>query len=54
MPAYCIVAALRAEMPEIGTNVAIDASGMPAYTNGQRTTSKNGPLRERYSDPDAS
>ena len=26
---------------------------MPAYANGQRYTSKNGPERERYSDPDA-
>jgi hypothetical protein len=27
---------------------------MPAYANGQRFVSKNGPERERYSDPDAS
>src|SRR3989449_2065446 len=27
---------------------------MPAYANGQRFLSKNGPERERFSDPDAS
>ena len=27
---------------------------MPAYANGQRFVSKNGPERERFSDPDAS
>ena len=27
---------------------------MPAYANGQQYVSKNGPERERYSDPDAS
>src|SRR3954463_14203389 len=36
------------------TTVAIDGSDMPAYANGQRYLSKNGPERERYSDPDAS
>ena len=34
--------------------MAIDASDMPAYANGQRFLSRNGPERERYSDPDAS
>jgi hypothetical protein len=34
--------------------VAIDASDLTAYANGQRFLSKNGPERERYSDPDAS
>jgi hypothetical protein len=29
-------------------------SDLPAYANGQRFLSKNGPQRERYSDPDAS
>ena len=29
-------------------------SDLPAYANGQRYLSKNGPERERYSDPDAS
>ncbi len=40
--------------PEYGTDIAIDASDLPAYANGQRFLSKNGPERERYSDPDAS
>jgi hypothetical protein len=34
--------------------VAIDGSDLPAHANGQRYLSKNGPERERYSDPDAS
>jgi DDE family transposase len=38
----------------MGRDVAIDASDMPAYANGQRFLSKNGPERERFSDPDAS
>jgi hypothetical protein len=41
-----IAAALRAELPDIGIDVAIDASDMPGFANGQP--------RERYSDPDAS
>jgi Transposase DDE domain/Transposase domain (DUF772) len=45
---------LRAKLSGYGENVAIDASDMPAYANGQRYVSKNGPERERYSDPDAS
>jgi hypothetical protein len=49
-----VTAALHAEHPDMGTNVAIDGSDMPAYANGQRFLSKNGPERERYSDPDAS
>ena len=38
-----------------GENVAIDASDMPAYANGQRYVSKGGRERapEEYSDPDA-
>jgi transposase len=45
--------ALRERTPEMGRDVAIDASDMPAYANGQRYLSKNGPARERFSDPDA-
>jgi len=45
---------LRAARPEYGRNIAIDASDLPAYANGQRYVSKNGPERERFSDPDAS
>lgn len=49
-----VTSGLQAQLPEYGRNVAIDASDMPAYANGQRFVSKNGPERERYSDPDAS
>jgi hypothetical protein len=49
-----IAAQLRAEMPEYGQGLSIDASDLPAYANGMRLVSKNGPVRERYSDPDAS
>jgi hypothetical protein len=49
-----VTAGLSAQLPEYGRNIAIDASDMPAYANGQRYVSKNGPERERYSDPDAS
>ena len=49
-----VTASLSEQLPEYGRNVAIDGSDMPAYANGQRYVSKNGPERERYSDPDAS
>jgi hypothetical protein len=49
-----VTAALHAQHPEMGRDVAIDGSDMPAYANGQRYLSKNGPERQRYSDPDAS
>jgi DDE family transposase len=49
-----VVNALRAEIPEYGDALAIDASEIPAYANGQRFLTKNGPERERYSDPGAS
>jgi hypothetical protein len=49
-----MAASLRRELPEYGKNVAIDASDLPAFANGQRFLSKGGPERERYSDPDAS
>lgn len=49
-----VIAALKKRDPLLGWDVAIDASDMPAYANGQRFKSKNGPERERYSDPDAS
>ena len=38
----------------MGRDVAIDASDLPAYANGQRFVSKGGRERERFSDPDAS
>jgi Transposase DDE domain len=49
-----VAASLRDRMPDMGRDVAVDASDMPAYGNGQRFLSKNGPERERYADPDAS
>jgi len=49
-----IAASLRAELPGYGRDVAIDASDLPAFANGQRYLSKNGPEREHFSDPDAS
>jgi transposase len=48
-----VVGALKKRNPLLGWDVAIDASDMPAYANGQRYLSKNGPEREKYSDPDA-
>jgi hypothetical protein len=47
-------ASLRAQYPDLGKDVAIDASDMPAFANGQRYVSQGGPERERFSDPDAS
>jgi hypothetical protein len=49
-----VLKSLHAELPEFGTNIAIDGSDLPAYANGQRFVSKGGKLRERFSDPDAS
>jgi hypothetical protein len=48
-----VTAALHEQMPELGQTVAIDASDMPAYANGQRFIYKGGPERKTYSDPDA-
>jgi transposase, IS5 family len=51
-----VLKALKEQNPDMGENVAIDASDMPAYANGQRFVSKGGRERapEEYSDPDAS
>jgi hypothetical protein len=49
-----VLARLRASSPEMGRHVAIDASDLPAYANGQRYVSRGGRERERFSDPDAS
>ena len=49
-----IAAALSDALPEYGRNIAIDATDLPAYANGQRYISKGGRERERFSDPDAS
>jgi Transposase DDE domain/Transposase domain (DUF772) len=48
-----VVAGLKEKMPSYGTDLAIDASDLPAYGNGQRYTAF-GEKRERFSDPDAS
>ena len=47
---------LRTTNPGMGENIAIDASDLPAYANGQRYVSNGGRERElsEYSDPDAS
>lgn len=51
-----VVERVKEEIPGVGKDIAIDASDMPAYANGQRFASKGG--RERadseFSDPDAS
>jgi len=49
-----IAAALREQYPGMGREVAIDASDLPAYANGQRFLYNHGPERQAYSDPDAS
>lgn len=49
-----VLTSLRTELPDLGTDVAIDGSDLPAYANGQRFVSKGGRERERFSDPDAS
>jgi Transposase DDE domain/Transposase domain (DUF772) len=49
-----VIAELHRRLPQYGRDAAIDGSDLPAYANGQRYLSKNGPERERYSDPDAS
>jgi Transposase DDE domain/Transposase domain (DUF772) len=49
-----VVEGLKAKLPTYGRDLALDASDLPAFANGQRYVSKNGPERERFSDPDAS
>jgi IS5 family transposase len=49
-----VAVSLQAAIPGLGGDVAIDASDMPAFANGQRFVYQDGPERERYSDPDAS
>jgi transposase len=49
-----LAASLRDHYPDMGNEVAIDASDMPAYANGQRYIYNGGPERQTYSDPDAS
>jgi hypothetical protein len=49
-----VIAGLRSKLPSYGTDLAIDASDMPAYANGQRYVYKGGPERNWHTDPDAS
>jgi Transposase DDE domain len=51
-----VVKELKRRNPVLGWDVAIDASDMPAYANGQRFASKGGRERsdDEFSDPDAS
>jgi len=50
-----VVEGLRSKLPSYGTDLAIDASDMPAYANGQRYVSKDSEVeRNWHADPDAS
>jgi hypothetical protein len=51
-----VIAALKKRNPLLGWDIAVDASDMPAYANGQRFVSKGGRERsdDEFSDPDAS
>lgn len=50
-----VIEGLRAKLPTYGRDLAIDASDMPAYANGQRYVSKDSPVeRNWHTDPDAS
>ncbi len=49
-----LAASLRDHYPCMGEEVAIDASDLPAWANGQRFLYNHGPERRMYSDPDAS
>ena len=48
-----VIEGLRSKLPSYGRDLSIDASDLPAYANGQRFKSKNGPERKHFSDPDA-
>lgn len=51
-----VLQSLHEKKPEMGKDIAIDGSSLPAYANGQRFKSKGGRERapDEYSDPDAS
>jgi len=49
-----VIAGLKEKLPSYGRDLAIDASDMPAYANGQRYVYKGGPERNWHTDPDAS
>jgi hypothetical protein len=41
-----VIGSLSKRFPGMGRDIAIDGSDMPAYANGQRFLSKNGPERD--------
>lgn len=50
-----VVEGLKAKLPTYGRDLAVDASDMPAYANGQRFVSKDSEVeRNWHTDPDAS
>lgn len=49
-----VLASLHATDPSMGEVIAIDGSDLPAYANGHRHLFKDGPLRTKFADPDAS
>jgi hypothetical protein len=50
-----VVEGLKSKLPTYGRDLAIDASDMPAYANGQRFASKDSEVeRNWHTDPDAS
>jgi Transposase DDE domain len=49
-----IAASLADALPELGRDVALDASDMAAYSNGQRYIYDGGPEQEKFSDETAS
>jgi len=51
-----VTTGLHAAHPDMGRDLAIDGSDLPAYANGQRFVSKGGRERsdDEFSDPDAS
>jgi hypothetical protein len=48
-----VLTGLREAIPDLGTNLTIDGSDLPAYANGMRDL-PNGKPRDHYADPDAS
>jgi hypothetical protein len=47
-------AAIRELRPNFGRTLAGDGTDLEAYANGQKYVKRGGPLRTRFSDPDAS
>jgi hypothetical protein len=48
-----VLTGLREAIPDLGANMAIDGSDLPAFANGHRDL-PNGKPRDHYADPDAS